>query len=634
MYKEKLRRLSGLFFLLFTVNIFPQTYTLLTYTHGNGTVIKEPDKSTYNAGEKVTLTEIPDEGYAFDHWEGSFANNCSMNPKTITMDGNKIATAFFKKAMPAFPGAEGGGMYAVGGRGGAVIEVTNLNSYGEGSFRRACLTKGPRTIVFRVGGTIDLKGFPITVQGNDRDYLTIAGQTAPGGGIQIKGGSLILRINEFIVRYMRFRLGAEHGNQDALQVSSPNRQNRKRNGIVDHCSIYWGIDETCDFGQYFDNLTMQWSIVAEGLYKSLYDVPSYWKPWYDDGTKKYWAHSRGIMVTEWSRNVSIHHCVIYNSDERNPLIQSSDCDVVNNVIVAELRGMLQTLSGPVRTNWIGNYFRSYEEYSPICIYEYNNGWNVGSGSYYKDNYDPRDRPSDSYPERTIRGFIWDRRGFADMDSAYKFNYPPITTEPVRKAYHTVLNNVGANYPESDSADIRVINNILNGDDARTLVNDPSEVGGFPTIEGGTPPTDSDHDGMPDKWETAHGLNPNDASDRNGTNLSSEGYTNLEVYLNGIVNSPVSVKDHDNNLNLSYELKNYPNPFNPTTTIYFTIPKAGKVNISVYNLLGQQVAELVNKEMNVGTHKYVFDGSNLTSGIYFYKLESNGYTSVKKMMMLK
>ena len=131
----------------------------------------------------------------------------------------------------SFPMAEGSGAHSIGGRGGRVIEVTNLNSSGVGSFREACEASGKRVVVFRVGGTIDLKGRDIII---DDDYITIAGQTATGDGIQIKRGGLVIRANEVIIRYLRLRLGdvAVGGAVDALSIGAPNRQERKKNIIM------------------------------------------------------------------------------------------------------------------------------------------------------------------------------------------------------------------------------------------------------------------------------------------------------------------------------------------------------------------------------------------------------------------
>jgi len=582
-------------------------YTLTLNNDGNGTVVATPSKASYDVGEVVVLTVVPNAGYAFEHWEGGDANdwNDSMLPKIVSMTENKTFTAYFIKALPAFPGAEGGGAYTLGGRGGQVLEVTNLNADGAGSFKEALLTEGPRTIVFRVGGTIDLGGNIITLSnenGKNYDYLTIAGQTAPGGGIQIKNGALRLKINNVIIRYVRFRTGPIIGNPINLSAGAPVRRDRRRNFIFDHISAYWGVNKTIVLGGFSDNTTIQWSIIAEGLHKTYYTLHESWEPYYvDSNGVKYWAHSRGLMISEISRNVSVHHNVLYNYYKRNPLVQSSDADVVNNVIVnKQYQTFVQPFKGQVRANFIGNYYRSYAHVRPpIRFWDYNNGWDSLSSCYYKGNYDSHFRPKSTDPETNIRilHIKNDSKGdghISDRATPFIFNGVPITTQEVHQNYTLVLENAGANLPYRDADDIRVTDTILAGNAPTKFVDAPppeytgffDSFNGWPTIASGVAPTDSDHDGMPDSWETSKGLNPNDASDRNGTNLSSEGYTNLEVYLNDITTTDVD-DNRTENINYKYELSNnYPNPFNPTTVIHFTIAQSGQTNLSVYSAWSQ------------------------------------------------
>ena len=163
-------------------------------------------------------------------------------------------------AVPAFPGAEGFGAKSVGGRGGKVIEVTNLNDSGSGSLRAAIAASGPRTVVFRVGGTIELKS-RIQVE---NPYLTIAGQTAPGGGITLKNGSnekdtLYILTHDVVVRYLRVRPGPG-GDADGVGVGT-----NASNVVLDHCSVSWAVDENLGVSSTAKNVSIQWSIIAEGL---------------------------------------------------------------------------------------------------------------------------------------------------------------------------------------------------------------------------------------------------------------------------------------------------------------------------------------------------------------------------------
>ncbi len=622
-------------------------YKLTVVTDGKGSFTLTPDGGIYDPGQNIEVSITPNEGYAFSHWSGDTYDD-SVLPKVITINSDVEIVANFVKALPAFPGAEGGGAYTVGGRGGKVIEVTNLNANGPGSFKEACLTEGPRTIVFRVGGTIDLGGKPIILHDDKYSHLTIAGQTAPGEGIQIVNGDFRTQVDQIIIRYVRFRAGPAYGVNDALTVGSKGRINRKRFVMLDHISAYWGADETVDLGSFSDNLTIQWSIIAEGLHKSVCSDYESWTPYYVDSNsgKKYWEHSRGIMVSAITRNASIHHCIIYNSYKRNPLIQSSDCDIVNNVIVnIDKQIFLKPFKSFIRSNIVGNYFRNNSTIYPVMAYAFDTGYDGKSSFYCKDNYDAHYRPNSSYPEYSISAIA--NSGGPDGRittrlTPFIFNGFPITTQLVHDAYQTVLNDAGVTVPARDATDLRIVNNVKSGIIPSQLVDGPpadytgefNYFGGYPTIASGTAPIDSDHDGMPDSWETSKGLNPNYASDRNGTNLSSEGYTNLEVYLNDIIATDID-DNKTENINYKYELSNnYPNPFNPTTTIKFTLAQSGKTQLSVYNILGQEVMVLVNKELKAGTHSYSFNGSGLSSGLYFYILQSNDYVSVKKMILLK
>jgi len=457
----------------------------------------------------------------------------------LTGQGEFDSSTAEPQILKAFPTAEGSGAKTVGGRGGRVIEVTNLNASGAGSFKEACEAEGKRTIVFRVGGTIDLNGAEIIIR---NDYLTIAGQTAPGEGIQLKNGGISIRANEVIVRYLRIRPGPADTMIDALNIVSPSRHDRKKNVIIDHVSAFWGVDETMNGGSFFNNVTLQWSIIAEGLHCSIYDnagVPESWAPCTEiDGTDR-WAHSRGSMVNSDSRDITYHHNLLYRNYKRNPLIQSSDGNIINNVIVNyQYQVFIEPFEEKVRANFIGNYFRSYLHIRPpIRVYDLNKGYDGQSGVYYKDNYDSKFRPNSTYAENSIRILHQDSDAIGDghvEDKSTPYTFDIVKVESVEEAYTSVLNKVGANYPKRDSADERVIAFVSSGKAPSTLINDPSEVGGWPIIKGGIAPIDSDHDGMPDSWEQSKGLNLSDGDDGNSQSLSDIGYTNLEIYLNELV----------------------------------------------------------------------------------------------------
>ena len=445
-----------------------------------------------------------------------------------------------EQELLAFPTAQGGGAKSVGGRGGRVIKVTTLNGSGKGSLREACEAKGARTVIFSVGGTIDLKGKDIVIS---NDNITIVGQTATGDGIQIKNGSLIIRANEVIVRYLKIRLGMEYMNDDALTIGAPNRHERKKNIIIDHVSAYWGVDETIDAGSFNDNITVQWSIIAEGLHCSIYNdngKGEAWKPCKQINGKSVWAHSRGIMVTEESKNITLHHNLIYRNYKRNPLIQSSQVNLINNVIVNyQYQVYIEPFKAPVEVNVIGNYFRSFiHKRPPIRVFDYNRGYDGSSGVYYRDNYDAFFRKDTKQPESNIRSLSFNAKSI-DKDGHVKDSLEPygvigVKVEPVYEAYQKVLKGVGANYPKRDEVDLRVIKSIAQGEAPKTFVNNPNEVGGYPILKSGVAPLDSDGDGIPNSWEKQHGLDAYNVKDGNSKNLSKIGYTNLEMYLNELI----------------------------------------------------------------------------------------------------
>ncbi|CAA6820450.1 MAG: COG3866 Pectate lyase [uncultured Sulfurovum sp.] len=442
--------------------------------------------------------------------------------------------------LKAFPSAEGGGANSIGGRNGRVIAVTNLNNEGRGSLREACETNGSRTVIFRVGGTIDLKGNNIIIK---NDYLTIAGQSAPGEGIQIKNGGISVRASEVIIRYLRIRPGPASASVDALNIKSPNRYDRKKNIIIDHVSAFWGVDETMNAGSFSDNVTIQWSIIAEGLHCSSYDGGKYgeqWKPCKVVKGKNIWEHSRGSMISEDSRNISFHHNILYRNYKRNPLVQSSDIDAINNVIVNyQYQVFIQPFKAKVRANFIGNYFRSYiHKRPPIRVFNNNKGYDGNSSIYYEDNYDAYFRPQKNENQTNIR--ILHTPSNVDISDGYvedriaPHDFSPIKRQTVHEAYVLVLANAGTVYPKRDEADTRVVNFIKSGKAPKTFVNDPSEVGGWPNIASSHGLKDSDNDGIPDTWEIENKLNPNNFKDGNKKNLSSLGYTNIEVYLNSLI----------------------------------------------------------------------------------------------------
>lgn len=457
--------------------------------------------------------------------------------------------------VAAFPGAEGGGMYTTGGRGGTVYVVTSLEDpawAGPGTLRYAVERSGARVVVFNVAGTIRLTRALNINNGN----ITIAGQTAPGGGITIRDFPVQVRADNVIIRFIRFRMGDER----AVEGDAFEGQNR-RDIIIDHCSISWGTDEVSSF---YDNtnFTMQWSIISESLNNSVHEKG---------------LHGYGGI---WGgKNASFHHNLIAHHRSRTPRMNGSrysndpvneKVDFRNNVLYnwGDTNGAHAGEGGSY--NIVNNYYKP----GPVTatknnlvnrIFEANgdNGANrqpkgVWGVFYVNGNYID---DTGTYLTSTHRTSIanansdnWNgfyvntgaaplpEGGISSIKSTTEFNMPFVTTHTASEAYTKVLARAGASLSR-DAVDIRIVNDVETGTyqfqgskgSTRGLIDSQSDVGGWPELSPGEAWVDTDGDGIPDTWEVANGLNPNDASDAWKYNLD-ETYPNIEVYLNSIVSS--------------------------------------------------------------------------------------------------
>lgn len=529
----------------------------------------------------------------------------------------------------AFPGAEGYGRFASGGRGGAVYEVTTLEDNTQpGSLRYAVNQKGPRTIVFRVSGTIRLKS-SLTIKNGD---LTIAGQTAPGDGICIADYPVTVDANNVIIRFLRIRLG------DIYKLESDAFGGRNRqNIIIDHCSISWSIDEAASF---YDNtnFTMQWCIVSESLYNS----------YHSKGAHGYGGIWGGMGAT-------FHHNLLAHHSSRNPRFNGSRyhkqpdkeiVDFVNNVIYNW--GFNSAYGGEEGNQNVRlNYYKPGPATNSGVVKRILNptqdsGTNTSYGKFYvADNF------VFGYPDATADNWGIGVQGVSNtikqqIKADSPFPIAGVTTQSPEEAYELVLKYAGAIFPKRDSVDLRIVEEVRTGTakygktfggGGKGIIDSQNEVGGWPVLNIYNVPVDSDHDGMPNDWEISHGLNPNDPNDRNIVN--SDGYTNLEVYLNSLVEVFTDVKKNESSLPINFELQqNYPNPFNPVTNIEFSIPSDGFVKLEVYDLLGRKISTLINEQKIAGYYNIKFDGSNLSSGVYVYSLYYNGKVYSKKMLLTK
>ena len=426
-----------------------------------------------------------------------------------------------KLANPvAFPGAEGFGSVTMGGRGGSVLIVTNLDDSGPGSFRAAVEADGARIVVFQVAGTIELNS-SIEIK---NPYLTIAGQSAPGGGITIKSnplnseGTLVIATHDVIMRFIRSRPGPPQipsENGDALEILGPDAYNI----VIDHCSFSWAIDEVVSTWYDAHDITIQWSIISEGLNCSTH-------------TKG--CHSMGLLLgSEGSRDISIHHNLFAHNVQRNPLIQTSGAvDIVNNLVfdAGYTPITINDNYGAVSVNIINNYYKKTNNNEDYFISPASNG-TPGLKIFVNGNITPT-RPNDSLDEALV--FKPGRKKW--MVSNW-INVPQVATTSALEAYNQVLaesgakiglDGMGVEFIRRDVVDEQVINDVKNG--LSRIIDDPADVGGWPMLSSGSAPKDTDMDGMPDEWEEHFGFNSLNATD-SILDFDDDGYTNIEEYLN-------------------------------------------------------------------------------------------------------
>ncbi len=443
---------------------------------------------------------------------------------TVTSDTFNILGA----ATAAFPGAEGAGAYATGGRGGDVYYVTTLADTGAGSLRSG-ISGAPasgRTICFKVAGNIALNS-TLTI---NRPNLTIAGQTAPGDGICFQDYSFNIAANNVIVRHLRTRLGT-----NALQEADSMWINAGTNIIVDHLSASWSVDETLSASRRIANLTVQNCFITESLNNSIHVKG---------------AHGYGGLISSASNVTYSYLRNLYaHNNSRNPRIGSDSqagtlrLDFRNNVIYnyGGRAGYTGGTNEFCEVNYVGNYCIKGPSSSYNYILE---GGALGTHVYQSGNY--IDLNKNSLVDGANTGWAMFSGTYTQTNSP--FSVPAATTESAAAAYQRVVALAGAMPWRRDANDQRIARTVRHqyGSlvDFVGAINQPTEyitntgavgVRGWPALVSEVAPTDTDSDGMPDYWELATGLNPNLPSDRNYTNVLT-GYTRLEEHLNWLADA--------------------------------------------------------------------------------------------------
>lgn len=460
----------------------------------------------------------------------------------------------------AFPGAEGGGAYSFGGRGGKVIVVKNLNDSGPGSLRDACEQGGARIVVFNVAGIIRLKT-PLIIRA---PYITIAGQTAPGDGVCVAGESVWLNTHDVIVRFMRFRRGETFvGRRDDAIGGNP-----VGNIMIDHVSASWGLDENMSMyrhmyndstGKIEDklatvNITIQNSIFSEALDTWNHAFGSTLGGENCTFMRNLWADNGARNPSiGWNGIFNFANNVVFNWNNRST--DGGDYTALFNIVNNYYKpGPVTNLKEPISYRILKP--ESGRSKLPYVVFgrAYVEGNIIeGNDKVTKNNWDGGVQLEDKKGE--LMTFEQASPYFAAMRVKKPFPMAKITILPTLQAKDYVLTHVGANLPKRDPVDTRVIKQVTTGKidfiegvklpekdfEHRRLpkdsykmgiITDVSQVGGYPEYKG-TPYKDADNDGMPDAYELKNGLNPKDASD--AAKISKSGYSNIEVYLNSVVN---------------------------------------------------------------------------------------------------
>ena len=408
-------------------------------------------------------------------------------------------------SLPAFPGAQGFGAHTPGGRGGRVIPVTSLEAEGPGTLHDALRAKGPRIVVFRVGGAIQLvKDLAVT-----EPFVTVAGQTAPGDGICLRGAGLRVRTHDVVIRHLRVRVGdhpvgGEPGNRDAIGVCSSSK--KVYNVVIDHCSASWSMDECVSTWYAPTDITFQWCIISEALNDSLHE----------EGPHGYGP----LFGIRGDLRVTMHHCLIAHFTRRHPRIENrgtgegdgTTVDFRNNVVYNHGKGTFGIIQGRSKVNYVANTVKAGADSGDRP----RTALSVGGGkTYVEGNVLTASASGLAPPPERFR-------------ATAPFDAPPVTTQPAREAYADVLRYAGVTLPVRDVIDDRVADEARNG--TGRIIDSQEDVGGWPEYANAAAPPDADGDGMPDAWERAHGLNPRHPGD-GPVDADGDLYTNVEEYLN-------------------------------------------------------------------------------------------------------
>jgi len=539
-------------------------------------------------------------------------------------------------STPAFPGAEGGGMYTTGGRKGTVYYVNTLSdgdagnsTTREGSLRWCVGRSGARTILFKVSGLITLTKRLNISNGN----VTIAGQTAPGDGICLRGYDVTVSADNVIIRYMRFRLGDINGDESDCIWGRYHK-----NIMLDHCSMSWSVDECASFYCNY-NFTMQWCLLAESL--------------------RYSVHVKGAhgYCGLWGgKNATFHHNLMAHHDNRNPRYNGwkrsglgytnpwdeERMDFRNNVIYnygsnggygGEAAGKYNVVNnyykpGPATSSSARNRFLQID-IDTSKIYLPRHGKFYVTGNLVIGN--------SAINQNNTKGML-NNTGLS-LDSCLvstPYYCYPITQHTADKAFEKVLAYAGASL-KRDTVDARIVKEALNGTYTYTgsngskngLIDSQADVGGWPAYNSGTAPADTDIDGIPDGWldDNYGGKTANDTTEA--------GYTYLEVYLNSLVNGITTKQNQDGVMSAVKDPKAIARGhmvvfYDPALNrLWIEAPKAAR-EVCLYSLDGRLIKRnLVNLQQSISINcDYLCEGIVLSRLTYM-----DGSADVAKVMIM-
>lgn len=531
-----------------TFDIKAASGKIVHFYHVEGTGLVEDSLTGVDAADAPYTFDLEKDVTYYFYVAGS---KMSLEGLSYTYQEEKVTSDIeLVEGVLAFPTAEGGGRLATGGRGGEVYVVTNLNDRGEGSLRYGIETapESGRIIVFNVGGTIHLES---RLTFKNKKNITIAGQTAPGDGITVAGYDTDISDSEnIIIRFVRFRVGTANllsggDSMDALW----GRDNS--NFIIDHCTFSWNTDETLSTYR-GENGTVQWCLISESLTVSGHSKGRHGYGGIFGGDNTVFQYN--LMTNHTSRNPRIGGGTMTDPGTMTKAdydaLSAEDKAIVEETRIATLQLSNNVLynhgyfacygGGWTYTNYINNYVKPGQGTrdalnDTLLAFGENN---KKGGIYYADNILEGNA---AVTADNSKGFNLDSSdGFTDLpDTPYTAEaFDHITLDTTDAYINQVLNSAGATYPHRDAIDARVVAQVKT--DTGTYINTQDEVGGYPAANCVSDLVDTDGDGIPDDWESAHQLDPNDPDDsrtlclEDPDDITTYGYAWIEVYFNELV----------------------------------------------------------------------------------------------------